>query len=285
MPKVDVNKKRNDPNAQIDLQTFWNEIDNIKDQKVTNFTGDWNEDFGHVRSRFQDPNNDTIIPLGRLEDGKYGLINLSINLNLLAAGSALSGLGVFRRAALAHLTTTRTPEQLKIVIIDPIRALEDFNDIAHLAIPRAVTRGEVNTTLQWLQDEYERRIQIVEDTGNLMYTNNEKSDDKQPKLLVLITELGEIGIENEKVQGVLMRYMQMSRAIEMNSIICTQQFSEESLLDSILSNCFVKLAFKLPYKKDSVRIISKAGAEELLGQGDMIFTNEVDYWRMQGFHF
>jgi S-DNA-T family DNA segregation ATPase FtsK/SpoIIIE len=285
MPTIDINAKRGDPNARIDLETFWSEISDSKDERVENFSGDWDTDFGKTYPRYQDPVNDLILPLGRLENGKYGLCNLSINLNLLAVGSALSGLGVFRRAALAHLTRTHTPEQHQIVIIDPLRVLSDFDGVPHLAVPRAVSDEEIRATLQWVLKENERRLQLCEG-GELIYIQNKKAktEDRVPRLLVIVSELGEIGIENDEVQGTLVRVMQMARATEINTILCTQQPSEERLPKIVLSNTPVKIAFKLPYKEISERIIGKAGAEELLGQGDMIFTNEYEYWRMQGFH-
>ena len=288
MHKVDVNKKRNDPDAQIDLQTFWREVSDIKAEKVVNFTGDWDENYGKMYPRFQDKENDTIIPLGRLEDGRYGVFNLSIDLNLLAVGSALSGLGVFRRATLAHLTQSRTPEQLQIVVIDPIRALADFDDVPHLAIPRAVSKEHIENSLRWIRKEYERRMKVCDDGYNLVYIHNEKSakKEKQPKLLILISELGELDLGNSEINKILTMVMQMSRAIEVNTILCTQQFSETRLPNEILSNTPAKIAFRLPYKEDSKRIIGKAGAEELLGQGDMLFTYRGDdWWRMQGFHY
>lgn len=287
MPKVDVNKKRNDPNAQIDLETFWQEGDDLKNDKIVNFTGDWDQDFGHVRYRYQDIENDTIIPIGRLSDGRYGISNLSIDLNLLAVGSAVSGLGVFRRSTLAHLTKTRTPEQLRIVIIDPIRSLSDFYNIPHLVVPRAVTKEEINVVLEWILKENERRNQICEEVNDLLYIHNENvSDDKkEPKLLILVSELGEIGIEDAEIQGVFTNVLSTARATEINTILCTQQFSSMRLPSAILENIYTKLAFQLPYRETSEKVIGKAGAEELLGQGDAIFTNGSQYWRLQGFHF
>jgi S-DNA-T family DNA segregation ATPase FtsK/SpoIIIE len=100
-----------------------------------------------------------------------------------------------------------------------------------------------------------------------------------------VSELGEIDLGNSEIKQIFMMVMNMARAIEVNTILCTQQFSEERLPEIILSNTPVKIAFKLPYKEDSKRIIGKKGAEDLLGQGDMVYTNEVDYWKMQGFHY
>jgi S-DNA-T family DNA segregation ATPase FtsK/SpoIIIE len=287
MPKVDVNKKRGDPNAQIDLQTFWEEIKDIKDEKVVNVTGDWDTDFGHVFGRVQNPVEDLIVPLGRLEDGKYGVFNLSIDLNLLAVGSALSGLGVFRRSTLAHLTRAHTPEQLQIVLIDPIRSLSDFDDLPHLAVPRAVKQEEILSALKWIYDEYERRLKFLEEHRGLIHLHNERGAETGgiPRILLLVSELGEVGLENEEIQNVLVSILMMARALEINAILCTQQIGEHRLPDSILKNTPVKLAFKLPYAEDSKRIIGKAGAEKLLGQGDMIYSNDVNYWRMQGFHY
>lgn len=287
MPKVDVNKKRNDPDAQIDLETFWQECDDLKSDRIVNFSGDWDKDFGNVRYRYQDTKNDTIIPVGRLTDGRYGLFNLSIDLNLLAVGSALSGLGVFRRATLAHLTKTRTPEQLKIVIIDPIRSLSDFYNIPHLAIPRAVTKGEVLEALGWILKENGRRNQICNETSNLLYIHNESvsEDKKEPRLLILVSELGELGVEDAEIQDVFTNVLSLSRATEINMILCTQQFSSMRLPSVILENIQTKLAFQLPYREVSKRLISKAGAEKLIGQGDGLFTDGSQYWRLQGFHF
>ena len=285
MPKVDVNKKRGDPNAQIDLETFWSEVSEIDSPNNLNLTGAWDEDFGRSSYRYQDKENDIIIPLGRIKEGSYASVNLSISQNLIAAGSALSGLGVFRRAILTHLTRTRTPDQLKIIIIDPIKSLGDFDDIPHLAMTRAVSKEEIHVALNWLVCEIERRIHNP--SGTLIYLHNQERPPgaREPSVLVLITELGEIGIENNDVVYKLVRFIQMARATEIQTVITTQQPSAEKLPKLILDNVGPRVAFKLPYKETSELIIGKPGAEELLGQGDMIYTDDgSQYVRMQGFH-
>lgn len=286
MPKVDVNKKRNDSHARIELETFWNEVSDIKNPKNHNLTGGWDEDFGHIYPRYQDPENDLIVPLGRMSDGNYASLNLSIDLNLLAVGSALSGLGVFRRATLTHLTRAHTPEQLKIVIIDPIRALNDFDNIPHLATPRAVSEDQISNAIEWLQEEYERRIEVCKTGHKLLHIHNGNVADseREPRLLVLVSEFGQLDFEDGRIKKLFAMVMSMARAIEINTVLCTQQPCERTLSDWLIDSIHSRIAFQLPYAAESVRVLGKTGAEELLGQGDMIYTDSENFWRLQGFH-
>lgn len=287
MPQININKKRNDPRGRIDLEKFWRDVPDLRHAKNQNLTGDWHQSFGKVHQRLQDIDNDLFIPLGRLRDGTYGSINLSLERNLLAVGSALSGLGVFRRAAYAHLERTKSPEKLLMVILDPLRAMPHVDGSPNLAIPRSVTKTEINAALEWLSLENERRIDICKAHQCLMDVHNReaRAEDKEPHLVVLITELGELGIEDGRTHSVLMRVISMARASGIATVITTQQPSAEKIPDTLLAGIPARIACKLPYRNDSQRIIGKAGAENLLGQGDMIYTNRIQHWHIQGFYY
>ena len=287
MPKIDVNKKRGDPDASVELDKFWLDIPNINNDRNQIVPYDWGVDFGHVATRENSEETDIFLPIGRKPDGGYLTLNLSAGLSLLVGGSMLSGVGMFQRVALLALIKQKTPEDLKIVLIDPINILGDFDDIPHLVIPRAVSAAECSDAIEWIENERESRFDLLEkDGGGLLYQYNKRQveeEDKKPSIVVIVSELGEL-LEKCPDYGKLHMTQMTARACEMHVILVTQRPSKEFMPEGLVSNSYTRIAFQMPSEEASELFIEQPGAEELLGQGDGIYYSFGSRECFQGFH-
>lgn len=289
MPKVDIAKKRNDHDAEVLLQSFL-DAGGINDHETHSLVPfSWGEDWGKIAPRLHSIERDILIPLGKKKDGDYLTLNLSAGLSLLVAGSALSGVGVFRRTALLSLLKEHTPDTLQLVLIDPINALTDFSDIPHLAVPHAVSSDQCGKALEWCRTEFQRRDDLLSAETGLLYQYNasrESTSEMLPSVVIVVTEVGELTDESGDYVRILADIQSMSRAYEMHTILTTQRPSLDYIPEQLLKGSCARIAFQLPYKEASNLILGKIGAEKLLGQGDGLYIDiyNDELLAFQGFH-
>jgi DNA segregation ATPase FtsK/SpoIIIE, S-DNA-T family len=286
MPEVDINLRRNDPNARKDLVQFWNEVISYSDERVTIIpTFDrWGKPV--------DLEQDVLIPLGKNEEGKYVLYDIHHGIHILAGGSMLSGLGMFRRTSLLHIIKKYSPTTVQCLLLDTINQMSDFDDASHLRFPRSTKTEDCIKQLQWCYEEMNRRFAILEKSNGSYksiadYNQHKKDEDELiPTIIIFISELGDI-MDHELGERSLVRIAQMSRAVSMYFIITTQRPSEQTLTSLIKANIPQMIAFQMPYEEQSRLFIGESGAETLLGQGDMLFKCGWDntILHLQGLYF
>lgn len=284
MPEVDINLKRGQKDARKDIVDFWNQgdnFDNLLPLKINE------EDRWGVKP---DTQTDIIIPIGKNENG-YNLFDFNFGYNLLAGGSMLSGAGMFRRVSFLHLIKEYTPKKVKIVIIDSINQMSDFDDIPHLIFPRATKQEDVIKALNWCNEESDRRFNFLESRDkerSILNYNRHLSEGEEiiPDIFIFISELGDV-VSNKDALKSIIQTIQISRATSIHFIITTQRPSIETIPDILKDNFFNRIAFQMPYKEESELFIGKSGAEELLGQGDMLFvdSNNDKIHHLQGLYF
>lgn len=284
MPKIDVNQRRNDPTAQVELSSYWSEsgYSNTKLLPV-----DWTEEFSlgtKPFARYHNPKRDLLIPLGRTTEGRFVTLNLSAGLSVFAAGSMLSGLGMFRRVSLLGLLKEHTPKTLKIGLIDTIDTLKDFSSIPHLIQPIARKQDQITELLDWCLIEQERRLSVADNRFVYQFNETASDSEKLPSILLVISEIGDIEIGEENIQKI--EHIQgLARATEMFIICTTQRPSVNFVPGGVLESSPVKIAFQLPSSVESDLILGTNGAEKLLGQGDALYSdgngNDAHF---QGFH-
>jgi S-DNA-T family DNA segregation ATPase FtsK/SpoIIIE len=285
MPSVDVNKKRNDPNAKKELVDFWNEKDIYSNKNNILIPLAPGESGSH--QGYSDPKKDIIIPIGKSEDG-YVLFDFNFGYNLIAGGNALSGAGMFRRTSLLHLIKEYSPDKVKIILLDTIKQMEDFDNIPHLLFPRATKEEDCIKQLDWCLKETDRRYNFLIEEKS--YTNirhyNEHEKDILPDIFIFISELGDI-INMKSGLNYIIKMVQLTRAFSVHFIITTQRPGIETMGELIKENFFNRIAFQMPYRAESELFIGQAGAEELLGQGDMLFKDGYNnkVLHLQGLHF
>lgn len=215
-------------------------------------------------------------PVGKYKDGQYIYTNFQEYAHIVAAGQTGSGMAVFQDTMLASLMYKNTPKDLKLILIDPkLVSLTPYKDSPYLQLPRITTPEQSEHAMEWLRGEIERRFEILTKAGNRdIFEYNSKHKDKIHAILLVIDEIADLMMVDGKFyEGFLVWMMQRSRSVGVFCFIGTHRTSDEVLPEMIRANSFTKIAFTLPAKEYSEFMINESGAEELNGNGDLLFSS------------
>ncbi len=222
--------------------------------------------------------------LGENTQGDYVVVDLAAMPHLLIAGSTGSGKSVAVNCMLVSLLCACSPEQVKLIIIDP-KQLEfsAYEDIAHLLFPIITDCKKAVPVLTWLVSAMEQRYAMMAEHGvknileyqRLAQGNSEL--EPMPFIVLIIDELADLMMTTGKdVEDLLARIAQMSRAAGIHMIVATQRPSVDVITGLIKVNFPNRISFKVTSKVDSRTILDEIGAERLLGKGDMLFLDAKD---------
>lgn len=201
--------------------------------------------------------------------------------HLLIAGSTGSGKSVALNAMLISLLCSLKPDELKLIIIDPKRLeFAAYDGIGHLIFPIVTDTKKAIPVLKWVVQTMEQRYAIMAKYGvrNLgdykVAAQRNKEMEAMPYIVVIIDELADLMMTAGKaVEDSIARIAQMARAAGIHMIIATQRPSVDVITGMIKVNFPNRVAFKVTSKIDSRTILDAAGAEKLLGRGDMLFLD------------
>jgi S-DNA-T family DNA segregation ATPase FtsK/SpoIIIE len=197
--------------------------------------------------------------------------------HLLIAGATGAGKSVAMNAFLMSLLFQNSPTDLKLILVDPKRVeLSPYNGIPHLLTPVITEADKALAALRWAVAEMMRRYGELANKGYrsvLEYNKNE--DEKMPKIVVVVDELADLMMRQFKkdTEAAICRLAQMARAVGMHLIIATQRPSVDVITGLIKANIPTRIAFAVTSAIDSRTILDSVGAEDLLGKGDMLFSN------------
>jgi S-DNA-T family DNA segregation ATPase FtsK/SpoIIIE len=230
------------------------------------------------------------IALGKGVSGEPVASDLSKMPHLLIAGATGSGKSVCINSIIAGLLLHNTPEELRLVLVDPKRVeLANFADIPHLAFSKIITdTEEVVGTLQAILHEMDSRYRRFASMGVRNIEAHNKSPQAThplPYWVVVIDELADLMMAAPyEVERQICRLAQLARATGIHLIIATQRPSVDVVTGLIKANFPTRIAFAVSSQVDSRTIIDMAGAEKLLGRGDMLFmpTDASKPKRLQG---
>ncbi len=219
------------------------------------------------------------IPLGRDVNGRYIVGDLTRMPHLLIAGATGAGKSVCLNAIISTFLSTRSPDDLKLLMIDPkMVELTGYNGVPHLQAPVVTEMDKVVGALRLTLREMERRYTLFSKLGvrNLdgyrMKMADEAGAEHLPYLVVIIDELADLMMTApDEVETLLVRLAQMARATGIHLIIATQRPSVDVLTGLIKANIPSRIAFAVSSLTDSRVILDMPGAERLLGSGDMLF--------------
>ncbi len=223
-----------------------------------------------------------LIPLGRNVTGAPVSIDLSQMPHLLIAGATGSGKSVCMAAIATALLMQYTPERLQLVMLDPkMVELSRFDGIPHLIGPVEIEHDRIIGVLAWCTQEMDRRYKLLEDQGarNIKMYNEDQAAlgaaaTPLPYLVIMIDEIGDLMLNNaDETERAITRLAQMARAVGMHLVIATQRPSVDVITGLIKANFPSRIAFSVASGGDSRVIIDRAGAEDLLGKGDMLFLS------------
>jgi S-DNA-T family DNA segregation ATPase FtsK/SpoIIIE len=209
--------------------------------------------------------------------------------HLLVAGATGTGKSVSINAMIQSLLFKVSPEMVRLLMVDPKRIeLSIYHDIPHLLHPVVTQAKDATKALRWTVEEMERRYMLLSDRGVrnietynrkiLKRTKIEPQDNKTgkegilPYLILIIDELADLMVvSSREVEEAITRLAQMARAAGIHLIIATQRPSVDVLTGIIKANFPTRISFQVSSKIDSRTILDTMGAENLLGNGDMLF--------------
>lgn len=216
-------------------------------------------------------------PLGRDVSGDPIFANLAKMPHILVAGATGSGKSVFVHSFLISLLYKNSPETLRLILIDPKRVeLSVYEGLPHLASPVITEGKKAVAALRFGVEEMERRYETLMNAGNrdIEGYNNKRKEDLMPYLVIVIDELADLmAAFGREVEGHIVRLAQMARATGIHLVVSTQRPSVEVITGLIKANITSRVALQVASQVDSRTILDTAGAEKLLGGGDMLFIS------------
>ena len=226
-------------------------------------------------SNFKSTTHKIPICIGKDISGNIEVIDLSKTPHLLVAGTTGSGKSVFINTLLASLLYKFSPEQLRLILIDPkMLELSVYNDIAHLLTPVVTEPKKAIIALKWVCKEMERRYSLMNEEGTRNLEGyNQKASEALPFIVVFIDEMADLMMTaGKEVEHYVQRLAQMARACGIHIVMATQRPSVDIITGSIKANFPSRVSFQVASKYDSRTVLGEIGAEQLLGNGDMLMT-------------
>ncbi len=236
-------------------------------------------------SVFENSKSKLTICLGKDIVGNPVVASLDKMPHLLIAGATGAGKSVGLNAMISSLLYKSTPNDVKFIMIDPKRIeLSMYNGIPHLITPVVTDMKKATNALFWAVREMERRYELLSEnkSRNIMQYNKKIAKDKTegkedtleelPYIVIIIDELADLMmVSSRDVEVALTRLAQMARAAGLHLILATQRPSVDVLTGIIKANFPTRISFQVSSKTDSRTIIDANGAENLLGDGDMLY--------------
>ncbi|WP_310601068.1 DNA translocase FtsK 4TM domain-containing protein [Desulfobulbus sp.] len=223
---------------------------------------------------YQEASSLLTLALGFDVIGQPVVANLARMPHLLIAGATGAGKSVAINAFIASILFRATPEEVRLLMIDPKRIeLSVYDDIPHLLHPVVVEAKMASRALLWAVREMERRYRLLEERRVKSFASyNQVAEEKLPAIVVIVDELADLMmVASKDVETSIARLAQMARAAGMHIILATQRPSVDVLTGLIKANFPTRISFKVSSKVDSRTILDGSGAEHLLGMGDMLF--------------
>lgn len=239
---------------------------------------------------FGESHHPLLISLGRAIAGTAHFANLARAPHMLVAGATGSGKSVTIHSIICSLLYRNPPDRLRLIMVDPKRVeLTLYNHIPHLLTPVITDAKKCIMSLRWAAKEMDRRYDILEketvrdiesyhkNVVEPAYAKGgEEADlpDRMPYIVIIIDELADImSSYPREMEAAIVRLAQMSRAVGIHLLLSTQRPSVEIITGLIKANIPSRIALQVASQIDSRTILDMAGAEKLLGSGDMLYLS------------
>jgi len=239
------------------------------------------------------PVSDLPFLAGVTPEGSVFKADVSSAPHMLVGGSTGSGKTVFLYSLITSVLEQKRPEDVDLALIDP----KETDFLYFDSLPNLVNDGviadatEAQEFFDWVvNEEIPRRKELLKEkvTRDIGEYNEHITGDEEPMkpLLVVIDEyadlLQQLGSEAEEVESDVRRIAQVARSLGIHLVIATQRPSHNAIDTDLRANLDMRVAFRLPKKSDSRILIDQGGAEELVGNGDMLFKHGEKITRLQG---
>ncbi|HPP73512.1 MAG TPA: DNA translocase FtsK [Armatimonadota bacterium] len=217
-----------------------------------------------------------LFALGKDVSGESKFADLAKMPHLLVAGATNSGKSVCLNTLIASLLYRATPDELKLILIDPKRVeLSLFDGIPHLACPVIKDARQAAGIFRAATKEMDNRYELIARAGcrNIQsYNEKQPEGERLPYLVIVCDELADLMLQAAaEVETSICRLAQLARAVGIHLVIATQRPSVDVITGLIKANISSRIAFAVSQQVDSRTILDKNGAERLIGRGDMLF--------------
>jgi Ftsk/SpoIIIE family protein len=214
------------------------------------------------------------IILGKDIVGRDKFIDIAKMPHLLIAGQTGSGKSVCVNTLISTLISKKSDKEVKFIMVDPkMVELMPYNDIPHLLVPVIIDPEQAAIALKWAVNEMENRYMKLMENGvrNIKGYNSLSFVEKMPYIVIIIDELADLMmVASGSVEESIARIAQKARAVGIHLVVATQRPSTDVITGMIKANLPSRISFALRSQIDSRTILDSAGAEKLLGQGDML---------------
>ena len=219
--------------------------------------------------------------VGKDVSGRNIIADLHSMPHMLIAGATGSGKSVCINTIITSLLYKASPDEVKLVLIDPkVVELGSYNGIPHMLIPVVTDPKKAAAALNWAVNEMQQRYNKFAELGakdlasyNHLVSSAGEDDKVMPQIVIVIDELADLMMAaSSQVEEAICRLAQKARAAGMHLIVATQRPSVDVVTGLIKANIPSRIAFSVSSQFDSRTIIDTAGAEKLLGKGDMLFS-------------
>jgi len=258
------------PNTQLGMVNLRGVVETTSFQKLI------------AKSRFA-------LALGMGAGGEAVVTDLTKMPHLLIAGATGSGKTVCLNSTICCLLLHNSPNSLRFIMIDPKRVeLTPFNSIPHLAVPVITDAEKAVSILRWLNQEMDKRYQklaTVSARNIEAYNKKVEGEERLPYIVLVIDELADLMMTGfDEVEHIICRLAQLARATGIHLVVATQRPSVDVVTGLIKANFPTRISFAVTSQVDSRTILDIAGAEKLLGRGDMLYmpTEAAKPKRLQG---
>ena len=227
-------------------------------------------------SDFKDARGGIPVGLGKDIAGKPVITDLAKMPHLLVAGTTGSGKSVCVNTLISSILFSRKPEEVKLLLIDPkMVELSIYNGIPHLMAPVVTDMKKAAAVLRWAVREMEARYKAFAASGkrDIKSYNEAHPKGAMPLIVLIIDELADLMMTApDDIEESISRLAQMARAAGIHMVLATQRPSVNVITGSIKANVPSRISFAVGSQIDSRTILDMAGAEKLLGKGDMLFA-------------
>lgn len=215
------------------------------------------------------------VTLGKDTGSNPVIVDIDKMPHMLIAGTTGSGKSVLMHALLTSLLFRNSPDELKLILIDPKRVeMANYNNIPHLLTPVIVEPEKILSALKWATAEMDRRYKLFQQVGvrNIQGYNEMSGFQALPYIVIFIDELADLMMfAPVEVEDAITRLAQLARAVGIHLVIATQRPSVDVITGLMKANIPCRIAFNVSSMIDSRVIIDGPGAEKLLGRGDMLY--------------
>ncbi len=224
---------------------------------------------------FQKGSSRLTVALGKDIAGQPIVADLAKMPHLLVAGATGSGKSVCINTLIVSILFKARPDEVKFLLVDPkVVELSNYNGIPHLLTPVVTDCKKAASALRWAVGEMERRYQLfaAASVRDFARYNELLPDERLPLILIIIDELADLMmVAPVDVEDAICRLAQMARAAGLHLVLATQRPSVDVITGTIKANIPSRISFAVSSQVDSRTILDMAGAEKLLGKGDMLF--------------